>query len=376
MQKFKKVKVAVVGCGVISDIYLKNMTSNFSILEVAGCCDIIPERMERRATQYHIRQMKIEEILEDKSIELVLNITDPVNHHLVSSQVLNAGKNLYSEKPIDLSIEAARELVKLADAKGALYGNAPDTFMGQAIQTARFYLDAGLIGDITSVCATLNRDSGFLAERYPFTALPGGGIGLDVGVYYVTALLSILGPVTDVCGFVDTRGPERVHCFPSEENFGEPFRLQAENRVVGSFRFASGVMGSIHFNSASIGNEKPQIVVYGTEGILYMPDPNNFGGEVKAILKGHSEPVSLQPTHSYAENSRGIGPAELAWALRHGRKPRTSKEMAFHGLELLLGLYKSCETSQFYRMTSSFERPNPIPRGYLGGYEAESALAV
>jgi predicted dehydrogenase len=376
MQKFKKVKVAVVGCGVISDIYLKNMTSNFNILEVVGCCDIIPERMERRAAQYNIRQMKIEEILDDKGIELVLNITDPVNHHLVSSQVLNAGKNLYSEKPIDLSIEAARELVKLADAKGALYGNAPDTFMGQAIQTARFYLDSGLIGEISSACAVLNRDSGFLAERYPFTALPGGGIGLDVGVYYVTALLSILGPVTEVCGFVDTLKPDRVHCFPSQENFGEPYRLQAENRVAGSFRFASGVMGSIHLNSASIQNEKPQLVVYGSEGILYLADPNGFGGEVKAILKGHSEPLTLQPTHGYSENSRGIGPAELAWALRLGRRPRTSKEMAFHGLELLLGLYRSCETGQFYRMSSSFERPHPLPRGCLGGYEAESALAV
>ena len=102
MSTIKKVKVAVVGCGVISEIYLTNMTSKFEILEVVGCCDIIPERMERRSKQFNIRQMKIEEILNDKDIELVLNITDPVNHHLVSSQVLNAGKNLYSEKPIDL----------------------------------------------------------------------------------------------------------------------------------------------------------------------------------------------------------------------------------------------------------------------------------
>jgi predicted dehydrogenase len=356
------------------------MTKAFEILEVAGCCDIIKEKMEKRANQFSIKQMTIDEILNDKSIELVLNITDPVNHHLVSAQVLNAGKNLYSEKPIDLSIEAARELVQLADKKGVLYGNAPDTFMGEAIQTARFYLDSGLIGDITSVTAVLNRDAGLLAERFPFTALPGGGIGLDVGVYYVTAILSILGPVKQVSGFVQTRNPERTHYFPNEENFGQKFRLQAENLVVGSFEFASGVYGSLMFNSCSIGNEKPQIVVYGTDGILYMPDPNQFGGQVKVILKGQTEPVTLQPTHAFSENSRGIGPAELAWSLRQGRKPRTSKEMAFHGLELLLGLYKSCETRQFYQMTSTFQRPNPIPRGYLGpnygGSTAESGLAI
>jgi predicted dehydrogenase len=376
MPKIKKVKTAVVGCGVISEIYLKNMTTNFEILDVVGCCDIIKERMERRANQFNVKQMSIEEILNDKDIELVLNITDPVNHHLVSSQVLSAGKNLYSEKPIDLSIEAARELVQLADKKGVLYGNAPDTFMGEAIQTARFYLDAGLIGDITSVYAVLNRDSGFLAEAYPFTALPGGGIGLDVGVYYITALLSILGPVKQVAGLVTTRNPDRVHYFPNKEDFGKKFKLQAENLVSGTFQFESGVFGSLMFNSCSIPNEKPMIVMYGTEGILYMPDPNQFGGEVKVILKGRSEPVALQSTHAFSENSRGIGPAELAWSLRKGRKPRTSKEMAFHGLELLLGLYKSCETGKFYQMTSTFQRPNPIPRGYNGPTPPEAGLAV
>jgi predicted dehydrogenase len=380
MAKFEKVKTAVVGCGMISGIYLKNMTSAFSILEVVGCCDIVKERMERRAAEFNIRQMSIEEILSDKSIELVLNITDPVNHHLVSTQVLNAGKHLYSEKPIDLSIEAARELVQLADKKGVLYGNAPDTFMGQAIQTARFYIDSGLIGDVTSVTAVLNRDAGILAERYPFTALPGGGIGLDVGVYYVTAILSILGPVKQVAGFVTTRNAERTHYFPNKSDFGEKFSLQAENLVSGSFQFESGAFGSIMFNSCSIGNEKPQIIMYGTEGILYMPDPNHFGGEVKVILKGQTEPVALPPTHAFAENHRGIGPAELAWSIRKGRKPRTSKEMAFHGLELLLGLYQSCETKKFYEMTSTFQRPAPIPRGFLGesygGSPPESGIAI
>jgi hypothetical protein len=139
-------------------------------------------------------------------------------------------------------------------------------------------------------------------------------------------------------------------------------------------------MGTLHFNSNSIGNEKPQIVMYGTEGILYMPDPNRFGGEVKLILKGQEEAVTLPPTHGFTENHRGIGPAELAWSLRLGRRPRTSKEMAFHGLELLLGLYRSCETRRFYEMTSRFERPAPLPRGHLGpsygGSVLESGLAV
>ncbi|MDR2631896.1 MAG: Gfo/Idh/MocA family oxidoreductase [Spirochaetaceae bacterium] len=380
MELFKKVKTAVVGCGVISDIYLQNMKTNFEILELAGCCDVIPERMEARAKKYGIKPMTMEAILSDKSIELVVNLTTPASHHQVTKQALEAGKNVYSEKPMDLSIDAARELVQLADERGVLYGSAPDTFMGSAVQTARFALDSGLIGEISSCYAALNRDSLLLAERFPFTALPGGGIGLDVGVYYLTALLSILGPVTEVAGFVKTLHPRRRHVLMSRPDFGESFTLEAENLVAGSFLLADGALGTIHFNSNCIQNEKPQMVLYGSEGILYMPDPNRFGGEVTVLLKGQSEPFTLPPTHAYAEDCRGIGPAELAWSLRKGRKPRTSKEMAFHVLELLLGLYQSCETKTFYTMTSTFERPAAIPRGHLGnnygGMEAEAGLAL
>ncbi|MDR1617479.1 MAG: Gfo/Idh/MocA family oxidoreductase, partial [Treponema sp.] len=286
MEKFRKVKTAVAGCGMISDIYLQNMTSIFEILDLVGCCDVIPERMESRAKKYGIKSMTMEAILQDKSIELVVNLTTPAFHHQVTKQALEAGKHVYCEKPIDLSIEAARELVQLADAKGLLYGCAPDTFMGSAIQTARFALDSGLVGEVSSCYAALNLDAKLLAERFPFTALPGGGIGLDRGVYYLTALLSILGPVTEVCGFVKTLHPRRQHCLVSRPDFGEPFTLQAENLAAGSFHLASGALGTIHFNANSIQNEKPQIVLYGSEGILYMPDPNLFGGEVKVLLKG------------------------------------------------------------------------------------------
>ncbi|MDR0709276.1 MAG: Gfo/Idh/MocA family oxidoreductase [Spirochaetaceae bacterium] len=379
MEKFKEVKTAVIGCGAISDIYLQNMTSIFEILEVVGCYDVMPERMEDRAKKYGIKPIKIEEIFSDKNIELVVNLTTPAFHHQVTKQALEAGKNVYSEKPMDLSIEAARELVQLADSRGVLYGSAPDTFLGSAIQTARFALDSGIIGEVSSCYAALNRDSGLLAERFPFTALPGGGIGLDVGVYYLTALLSILGPVTEVCGFVKTLHPERKHYLVSRLDFGESFTLRAENLVAGSFHFTGGAVGTIHFDSNCIQNEKPQMVLYGSEGILYMPDPNRFGGEVKVLLKGQTEPFTLPPTHAYTDNCRGIGPAELAWSLRKGRKPRTSEEMAFHVLELLLGLYQSCESKTFYTMTSTFERPAVIPRGYLGsnyGMEAEAGLAL
>jgi predicted dehydrogenase len=195
-----------------------------------------------------------------------------------------------------------------------------------------------------------------------------------MGLYFLNTILNILGPVREVAGFSQTRKPQRVHLIPGKDNFDEPFTLEAENLVAGTFRFESGVFGSLMLNSCSIPNELPRIVLYGDQGILSIPNPNFFSGNVEVILKGQAEKLVLPPTHGFSDNCRGVGVAELAWSLRRGRKPRSSKEMAFHGLELLFGLFKSDETKGFYRMTSSFTRPEPLPRGHLLTPETSLAL--
>ena len=165
---------------------------------------------------------------------------------------------------------------------------APDTFLGAGIQTARAIVDSGIVGDITSCVAVLQRDAGLLAEKFPYTIAQGGGIGIDVGIYYATALLSILGPAKKVCGMSQTYQPERTHFFTSRGHFGESYTITAETLLAATVQFASGAVGSFHFNSASIRCEKPQLILYGTQGIVYLPDPNFFGGEVRVLAKGQT----------------------------------------------------------------------------------------
>jgi predicted dehydrogenase len=360
------VKTAIVGCGMISDAYLNTMIHKFKILDVVGCCDLNAEKAHGQAQKYGIKALTMEEILEDTSIELVVNLTTPMAHYPVIKQLLEAGKHVYTEKVLSVELEYAAELVKIANQKGLYLGAAPDTFLGSAIQTARYVVDSGMIGDITSYYCALTRDSELFSRAFPFTTKPGGGIGFDVGIYYITALLSILGPVKEVSGVVQTRKPERQDY--SLESFGETFRVECENMMAGILQFECGTVGNILFDANSIFMmpEKPSLVLFGTMGAMYMADPNRFGGEVQVILKGNNEPFIMQQSHAFSDECRGLGAAEMAWSMRMGRKNRANKEMAFHALEVLHGIVKSSETKSNQIMQSTFEKMPSIPRGYSG----------
>ena len=360
------VKTAIVGCGMISDAYLSTMINKFKILNVVGCYDRNPEKVTAKAQKYGIKALTLDEILSDASIEIVVNLTAPTAHYSVIKQLLEAGKHVYTEKVLSVELEHAAELVKIADQKNLYLGAAPDTFLGSAIQTARYVVDSGMIGEISSCYCALNRDGEILNRAYPFTAKPGGGIGFDVGIYSITALLSILGPVKEVFGIVQTRKPEK----PSYvlEHFGEPFQVECENLMSGILQFERGTVGNILFDSNSVFvlPEKPSLVLFGTMGVMYMADPNSFGGDVRVILKGNNEPFVMQQSHAFNNESRGLGVAEMAWSMRMGRKNRASKELAYHALEILHGIVRSSETKSNQVMTSTFELLPAIPRGYAG----------
>jgi predicted dehydrogenase len=360
------VKTAIIGCGMISDAYLTTMINKFKILDVVGCSDRNPEKALAKAKKYGIKAMTIDEILTDASIEIVVNLTAPTAHYPIIKQLLEAGKHVYTEKVLSVELEHAAELVNLADQKNLYLGAAPDTFLGSAIQTAKYVVDSGMIGEITSCYCALNRDGEILNRAYPFTAKPGGGIGFDVGIYSITALLSILGPVKEVFGVIQTRNPEKANY--SLEHFGEPFQVQCENLMSGILQFERGTVANILFDSNSIFilPEKPSLVLFGSMGVMYMADPNSFGGDVRVILKGNSEPFIMQQSHAYSDESRGLGVAEMAWSMRMGRKNRANKELAYHALEILHGIVKSSETKSNQVMQSTFATIPPIPRGYAG----------
>lgn len=380
MKKIRRVKTAVIGCGAISDIYIQNMISNYEILEVAGCCDLNRAAAERVADAYGIPVLSMEEILADPEIEIAVNLTNPAAHFALNRELLRHGKHVYTEKVMAAGIAEAKELIGLAKAQGRLLCSAPDTFLGAAVQTARYLVETGMLGTVTSCVAVLQRDAAQLAEKFPYTAGPLGGIGMDVGIYYTTALINILGAVAEVCGMSGTLFPEQTHYFARNDNFGEVYQHESETYLMGTLRFDSGCIGSIHFNSRSIRTETPYVVIYGTKGILQIPDPNFFGGELRVIMKGQTEPVIFPLTHGYCGNDRGLGVAEMAWSLRKDRVPRANAAMALHAMEILVGVMESSKSGHFYQMTSEYEVTPGIPSGYPGseyaGNQAEMGLYI
>ena len=324
----RKIRTAIIGCGAISGIYIENLKNMFSVIDLAGCYDHGPAKCTAVAEKHGIKALTLEEILNDPTIELVVNLTQPKAHYDVIKQLLEAGKNVYTEKVLAIQLDQAKELVALADRKCLYLGAAPDTFLGSAVQTARRAVEQGLIGTPTSCFAQDNRDYRMMGQIVKFIPKEGGGMGFDVGIYYVTALLSILGPVKKVNGFLKYSSCPGKFELPSDSCFGEAYDIDSETILAGTLQFENGAIGSLQFNSECIFPEKPVMMICGTEGVIYMSDPNRFGGTVYYRAKGSSECVPLPNVFGYSGNSRGLGVAEMAWSMISGRKNRACKEMA------------------------------------------------
>jgi len=367
MKEFKKVKTAIIGCGMISKVYLENCCKRFNVLDVVGCSDIKPERSAARAAEFGIKQMTNEEIFNDPEIELVINITYQMSHYTVSKQALLAGKHVYSEKMIAVTFGQGKELVELAKSKGLYIGCAPDTFMGAGLQTARIIIDSGIIGTPVTANAILVR--GYHHERMRtdpekrFAFCPGGGIIFDVGCYYLTGLVNLLGPINRVCGFSQTRDADsRIYMHPNNPLYGQVMTIETPNNTAGTLEFKNNIICSILTSSESI-NVTNSFIIYGTDGKLTLNDPNTFGGPILVQTKlGEAKEIPL--THAYTDNSRGLGAADLAYAIRNGRKPRACGETALHTLEAALGIGQSGEDGKIYNMTTTCERAEPLAKGY------------
>ena len=375
----KKIRVAIIGCGSISDIYMSNIQSGkFSILELAACSDLFPAAMEKQAAKYGCKAMTTEEICADPTIDMVINLTIPAAHYPVIKQCLEAGKHVFSEKMIAVELWQGQELVKLANEKGLYLGVAPDTFLGASVQTAKYIVEQGLIGKPVSAHAAISRNYGIYGEFLTHLCKRGGGIGFDMGGYYLTALASILGPVKNVSAFTAINEPHRVNTRIGAPNYGKEYDLEDANVITATLQYENGVLGTLHMNSDCILDETYGLEIYGTDGILYMGNPNEFGNPVY-IKKTMSDKVEFPLTHGYAENSRGVGAAEMAWAIVNGRKNRASKEMAFHVFELMHSIMNSAETGKVVQLESTFETPAALPAGYMGDGNwtrtEESALA-
>lgn len=363
----KRVKVGIVGCGNISDIYLKNCTQTFDILEVVACADLIMERAQAKAEQYNIpKACTVEELLADPEIEIVVNLTIPKAHAEVCLAALNAGKNVYVEKPLAVTREDGQKILQTAKEKGLLVGGAPDTFLGAGIQTCRKIIDDGWIGQPVAATAFMmchGHESWHPDPEFYYKV--GGGPMFDMGPYYLTALISLMGPIKRVTGSAQITFPERV--ITSQPKYGTKITVDVPTHVAGILDFETGAVGTIITSFDVWASQLPRIEIYGSLATLSVPDPNTFGGPVFIKKAGDKEWKEMPLSHGYAENSRGIGVADMAYALRTGRSHRANGELTYHVLDVMHAFHDASKEGKHIVVQSTCQRPAALPVGLNPG---------
>jgi predicted dehydrogenase len=362
MMTLQPLKMAVVGCGNISGIYLQNCTT-WPILDVVACADLDRQRAEGQARKFNIpRVLTVDEVLADPEIELVLNLTTPASHGPIGLAALQAGKSVYNEKPLAISRADARLMLDEARARGLRVGCAPDTFLGGGHQTCRQLIDQGMVGQpVAAMGQMLSRGPDSWHPDPEFFFKRGAGPLFDMGPYYLTTLIALFGPIRRVTGSARITFPERT--IRSEPKHGTAIAVETPTHIASVLDFASGPIATLVTSFDVWDQYLPSIDIYGAEGTLGVPDPNTFGGPVRLRHHGAEEGREVAITHGHTENSRGIGVADMAYAIRTGRPHRASGDLAWHVLDALHAILESATTGRHLELASTCERPAPLPAG-------------
>ena len=357
----RTVGVGIIGCGNISTSYLK-AARRFPVLDIKAVADMRSEAAERRGAEFGVPGMRVDALLKRDDIEVVINLTVPLAHTDVSLAVLNAGKHVHSEKPLGVNLAEARKVIELAAQKNLRVGCAPDTFLGGGHQTARKLIDDGAIGTPVAGSAFFMCPGHERWHPAPgFYYLRGGGPMLDMGPYYITDLVQLLGPVASVMG--STARPKSERLVTSAPMNGTLIPVEVSTHVAGMIEFQSGAVVSIAMSFDVPKHRHTPIEIYGDKGSVLVPDPNRFGGEVQvAKTGGEWEAVAL--THGHVEGEfRSIGVADMATAILTGRPHRASGALAFHVLEVMEAFQISADQGRRVMIESRVERPAMMPAG-------------
>ncbi len=372
-----RLRVGIIGAGNISGIYCENLTK-FPSIDLIAISDVDEPKAAAQAEKHAIRSMSVDDLLASNEIDLILNITIPKAHGEVALQALNAGKHVYNEKPLAISREDCKKMLAIAATKGLRVGCAPDTFLGAGHQRVRELIDSGLIGVPVAV-------HGYMTSRgveswHPnpeFFYKPGAGPMLDMGPYYLTAFVNMFGPIQRLASMTRTTFDERT--ITSEPLKGQIIKVETPTTFVTALQFAGGVVGQLttSFDTHSFPGQ-PNIVVYGSEGTLVVPDPNSFNGwnesSSKIILRdGKGDEHIYLSDLPFKANSRGVGILDMAHAIAEGRDHRASGALAFHVLDTMLAAIESSDESKFIAPSTQPNRPAligveefPDERGLMG----------
>jgi len=362
--------VGIIGCGNIAEHYLK-LAPMFNGIEVRACADINHEAAKARAEEFGVSALSVEDLLSSDEIDIVVNLTIPAVHAAVSADILSAGKHVYSEKPFALSLKESSALLELADKKNLRVGSAPDTFLGGVHQHARALLDSGVVGKITS--GTAHVQGSGMESWHPnpdFFFKPGAGPVLDIGPYYITNLVQLLGPVKCVAALSTTPSPERT--ITSEERYGEKIQVETPTTIHALLSFESGATITLGTSWDVWSHDHNHMELYGELGTLYVPDPNFFGGELR--ITDREEPTVTPDAYdhpfgipneeeddgSMRANYRAAGLADMAIAISEGREHRCSAELATHVVDVMVSILESGERGEFIDISTRCARPAPL----------------
>ncbi|GGM32423.1 Gfo/Idh/MocA family protein [Promicromonospora citrea] len=350
-------RVGIVGAGAISGQYLATF-ERLETVRLVAVADRDAARSAAVAQRQGVRALTVDELVADPEVDLVVNLTVPAAHADVALRAIAAGKDVYGEKPLAATLADARAVLDAADAAGVRVGCAPDTVLGTGVQTARRAIDDGLVG--TPVAATATMVTPGHERWHPdpdFYYQPGGGPLLDMGPYYVTALVTLLGPVESVVGAAShTRGTRTIGSGPRA---GQTVPVAVDTHVTGVLRHASGALSTLVMSFDAVATRASSIEVHGEAGSLVVPDPNQFDGDVRLHELG-GEWRLLPVSAGYRDAGRGIGVADLA-ATPDGELPRASGDLAHHVLEVMTALLSSAESGAAVAVESRCAVPPPVP---------------
>ncbi|GHV71075.1 dehydrogenase [Spirochaetia bacterium] len=354
-------RIGIVGAGNISGIYLQNLTGMFGKrVKLVAITDLIEEKAAKASAEYGITHIKkTADLINSPDVDIILNITEPYNHYGVALAAVKAGKHVYDEKPLCAQREEAQEVLRAAVENKVRVGNSPDTFLGAGIQTCRKLLDDGWIGKpVAATAFMVNHGHEHWHPGPEFYYKNGGGPMFDMGPYYITALVNLLGPVARVCGSAKKCFETRT--ITSEPLNGKVINVDIPTHITGILDFANGAVGTIITSFDVYSHTLPWIEIYGSEGTLRVPDPNTFGGPVFVKRYREENWSEIPLLKDYPENSRGLGITDMAEAIVEGRPHRASGEMAYHVLDIMHGIHDASASGKYYKLKSKCKRPEPL----------------
>jgi predicted dehydrogenase len=364
-------RVGLVGCGNISDIYLQNGPRFRDILFTA-CADLSAEAASRQAARYALQARSVEDLLKSDDVDIVLNLTIPEAHAEVSLKALEARKHVYSEKPLATMVGDGVAILAAAKAKGVRVGAAPDTVLGAGVQEARALIDAGAIGKpLTGVAAVMSHGMEHWHPNPDFFFRPGAGPVFDMGPYYLSALVTLLGPVASVQATGQIGFPERVVTTPTSPAQGESIKVETFTNIHALLDFASGAHVTFMASWDVWKHGVPPIELHGEKASLRLPDPNWFGGDL--LIAGQN--AEWQTIHTNDKtfgvknwpkaapkfaNDRGLGLADMARAIGDQRPHRANGDIALHVLAVMAGILEAATEGRRAAISPACERPSPL----------------